>query len=138
MAAYKKSNTILFDFVASSSYSHYSVVVKSLAKITNEKTLFHKFKEFGIIIPNGVKIHKYKDGKSRAFVNYYDLDGAQKAVQAMHGKNIDGSIIHVTLQQQKERKYSEKEDYQPITDCKFYMEGECSKKVKLLFFRFVR
>jgi RNA-binding proteins (RRM domain) len=114
----------------SSSYSHYSVVVKSLAKKTEENTIFHNFKEFGKIIPNGVTLLKYPDGKSRcmAFVNYVELDGAKMAARNMDGKNIDGNSIHVELKQ-KERKDSEKEDYQPITDCKFFMEGECTKKV---------
>ncbi|XP_066927666.1 protein mono-ADP-ribosyltransferase PARP12-like [Clytia hemisphaerica] len=117
----------------------FPVVIKSLSKQTNENTLFHNFKRFGVIIPNGVTILKNNDGTSKCmgYVNYINPTSSQKAIVSMDGRVIDGSRIEVEDYVQKvERSISSSsqednngsEDYRPITDCNFYMQGRCKKQ----------
>ncbi|XP_066927663.1 protein mono-ADP-ribosyltransferase PARP12-like isoform X2 [Clytia hemisphaerica] len=118
-----------------SGFSSYPVVVKCLNKKTNENTLFYNFKQFGKIMPDGVTILKH-DGVSKCigYVNYEDSMSPQKAISQMNGKTIDGNVIQVenyvlktARSQSTSSNAPEKEDYRPITDCSFFMEGKCSK-----------
>ena len=107
--------------------SKFSVAVKSLSKKTNESTLFHFFKKCGKIENDGVTILKHGDGTSKrmGFVNFSQLDGLMNAL-SKNGCSLDGSTISV------ERAVAKK-DYEPLTDCQFYMKDQCTKEVSLNF-----
>ena len=107
--------------------SKYSIAVKSLSKQTNEKALFNYFKKCGKIENDGVTILRHDNGTSKCigFVKFVHLDGLNNAL-SMKKCSIDGSTISV------ERAVAKK-DYEPLTDCHFYMQDQCSKEVSLNF-----
>ena len=101
----------------------YSAAVKSLSKKTTEKTLFSVFKSCGKIETDGVTILRYEDGTSKriGFVNFVYQDGLTNAL-SMNGRSIDDSIISVETA-------AAKKEYEPLTDCQFYMKEQCTKEV---------
>ena len=74
---------------------------------------------------DGVIILKYDNGASRCigFVNFVDVDGQRNALSKMNGQTVDGNVISV-------EEGVIQEDYQPFTDCHFYMKEECTKTVR--------
>ena len=72
-------------------------------------------------------------------MSHNDPTSSQKAILNMDGRIIDGSRIQVEDYVQKVKRGTSVssqedndkggEDYRPITDCSFYMQGKCKKQV---------
>jgi nucleolin len=74
------------------------VYVGNLSYHTDEDKLRSIFEEFGDVL--GVRIPKDREtGRARGFgfVTLDDLESANKAIESMHGQEIDGRTLHVSL-----------------------------------------
>ncbi len=80
------------------------VFIGGLSWNTNDDTLRHAFEPFGNV--DDAKVIQDRDtGRSRGFgfVTYSDNEGAQKAISAMNGKELDGRTIKVNEAEDKPR-----------------------------------
>jgi RNA recognition motif-containing protein len=80
------------------------IFVGGLSWNTNDDGLRHAFEPFGNI--DEAKVIQDRDtGRSRGFgfVTFADADGAQKAIAAMDGKELDGRTIKVNEAEDKPR-----------------------------------
>jgi len=77
--------------------------VGGLAWETTDKTLHDSFKEFGDIVSAMVVIDRStRRSKGYGFVTFGDATTAQKAVDEMKGKDIDGRAIRVDFASNQE------------------------------------
>lgn len=80
------------------------IFVGGLSWNTNDDTLRNAFESYGNV--DEAKVIQDRDtGRSRGFgfVTFSDTDGAQKAISAMDGKELDGRTIKVNEAEDKPR-----------------------------------
>lgn len=80
------------------------IFVGGLSWNTNDNTLRHAFEMYGNVDEAKV-IQDRETGRSRGFgfVTFSDVEGAQKAISAMDGKELDGRTIKVNAAEDKPR-----------------------------------
>ena len=83
------------------------VYVGNLSYRTDEDRLRAIFEEFGMVL--GVRIPKDREtGRARGFgfVTLDDLKNANNAIESMHGQEVDGRTLHVSLGRNETRRSS--------------------------------
>lgn len=86
------------------------VYVGNLSYHTDEDRLRTIFEEFGVVL--GVRIPKDREtGRARGFgfVTLDDLRHANNAIETMHGQEVDGRTLHVSLGRNETRRTSNSE-----------------------------
>lgn len=84
-----------------------SVYVKNLPAEADRLFLYERFAPHGAV--HSVKIlSDEQNGKCRGvgFVNYGDMKGAMKAVDALHGSKVQEKLLHVSLQTHRGRPFA--------------------------------
>lgn len=84
-----------------------NVYVKSFPPETNDESLREMFEEFGEIISCCVSVDAEGNSKGFGFVCFKDPDSAEKAAEALHGKEINGRQLYVNRAQKKEERQEE-------------------------------
>ena len=95
---HEKDNSIRYNNTA-------NVFIKNIPKDVKPREIFEMFNNFGEII--STKICEDEDGNllGYGYVNYYNLDSAEKAIKELNGKNINGSKLEVTHFQKKNERF---------------------------------
>lgn len=78
-----------------------NLLVKNLDKEVTQQDLFDSFKQFGEI--SSCKLETFSDGSSRgyAYVQFSSEEEADKALEAMNGKEIKGKKIEINKHEKK-------------------------------------
>uniref|UniRef100_A0AAQ5XRL3 Polyadenylate-binding protein n=1 Tax=Amphiprion ocellaris TaxID=80972 RepID=A0AAQ5XRL3_AMPOC len=84
-----------------------NVYIKNFGEDCTDETLKDMFSAFGRTL--SVRVMKDEKGRSRGFgfVNYGNHEEAQKAVDEMNGKEIDGKILYVGRAQKRQERQDE-------------------------------
>lgn len=84
-----------------------NVFIKNLAEDVDEEKINKMFSEYGTL--RNCVIMKTEDGKSRGFgfVNFEDADEAKKAVEALHGSEVNGKPLFCGRAQKKAEREAE-------------------------------
>lgn len=95
---HEKDNSIRYNNTA-------NVFIKNIPKDVKPREIFEMFNNFGEII--STKICEDEDGNllGYGYVNYYNLDSAEKAIKELNGKQINGSKLEVTHFQKKNERF---------------------------------
>jgi RNA recognition motif-containing protein len=96
---HEKDNSIRYNNTA-------NVFIKNIPKDVKPREIFEMFNKFGEII--STKICEDEDGNllGYGYVNYYNLDSAEKAIKELNKKEINGCKLEVTHFQKKKRTIS--------------------------------
>ena len=91
--------------------------VGNLSFNTTENDLHDAFAAHGSVVEANLMLDRMS-GRSRgfAFVTYASLEEAQKAIEAMHGKELDGRALTVNIARPKEERPSGGRDRGPRRD----------------------
>ena len=95
---HEKDNSIRYNNTA-------NVFIKNIPKDVKPREIFEMFNNFGEII--STKICEDEDGNllGYGYVNYYNLDSAEKAIKELNGKEINGSKLEVSHFQKKNERF---------------------------------
>ena len=95
---HEKDNSIRYNNTA-------NVFIKNIPKDVKPREIFEMFNKFGEII--STKICEDEDGNllGYGYVNYYNLDSAEKAIKELNKKEINGCKLEVTHFQKKNERF---------------------------------
>ena len=95
---HEKDNSIRYNNTA-------NVFIKNIPKDVKPREIFEMFNKFGEII--STKICEDEDGNllGYGYVNYYNLDSAEKAIKELNKKEINGCKLEVTKYQKKNERF---------------------------------
>ena len=95
---HEKDNSIRYNNTA-------NVFIKNIPKDVKPREIFEMFNKFGEII--STKICEDEDGNllGYGYVNYYNLDSAEKAIKELNKKEINGCKLEVTKFQKKNERF---------------------------------
>lgn len=81
-----------------------SLYVRNIPLDADRLYLYEKFAPFGAI--RSVKVLEDEAGQCKGvgFVNFLDLEAAQRAIDALHGKKVGEKELHVSLQTQRPKR----------------------------------
>ena len=81
-----------------------NVFVKNLSPSFTNKALFDLFKEFGEIFSVRLAINYKGLSKGYGYIQYRNVEDANKAIEEMNGKEVDGKVIIVEIYKTGEHK----------------------------------
>jgi len=87
-----------------------NIFVKNLSKTVSEDKFMELFKAFGNITSAVLMKDDQGNSKGFGFVNYANHEEAQKAIDQMNGKDIDGNPLYVGRAQKKAEREKELKD----------------------------
>ena len=95
---HEKDNSIRYNNTA-------NVFIKNIPKDVKPREIFEMFNKFGEII--STKICEDEDGNllGYGYVNYYNLDSAEKAIKELNKKEINGCKLEITHFQKKNERF---------------------------------
>jgi polyadenylate-binding protein len=81
-----------------------NLLVKSIEKDVSQQELYDIFRQYGDIV--SCKLETYPDGKSRgyAYIQFATEEEADKAIEAMNDKEINGKKIEVVRHEKKDKR----------------------------------
>lgn len=91
-----------------------NVFVKNLSPSITNKSLYDLFKDFGEIFSVKLALDYKGASKGYGYIQYYNVEDAGKAIDALNGKELDGKVLIVDLYKAGERRNADSNKFTNI------------------------